>query len=272
MAFWIFSWTVIGILFVYSVTVTLAIDWNAEIIASPEELRFSYHGPLWTYFGNKSENVSIFHSHEYMKEYVGQFKDVNPERISNHNYLSMTAWLKEYAAKYPNITWLYSIGESIYIRNFSISSFRERLSSCTVINHNNTPTRQVVGREAMLYLIALLCDNYGKNKYLTNLVNNVRIHIMPSMNPDGYELGIEGDRSGFTGRSNDRGIDLNRNFLRVFRHIEKYLEECLPKRNASSNEMVPEVPICSLVANYPYDDSVTGQDNIYSPSADDRLL
>lgn len=25
----------------------------------------------------------------------------------------MTAWLKEYATKYPNITWLYSIGKSV---------------------------------------------------------------------------------------------------------------------------------------------------------------
>lgn len=50
----------------------------------------------------------------------------------------------------------------------------------------------------MLYLIALLCDNYGKNRYLTNFVNNMRIHIMPSINPDGYEVGVEGDRMGYT--------------------------------------------------------------------------
>jgi carboxypeptidase D len=34
-----------------------------------------------------------------------------------------------------------------------------------------------------------------------NLVNNTRIFIMPSMNPDGFELGIRG---------NARGVDLNR--------------------------------------------------------------
>ncbi|VDK73824.1 unnamed protein product [Gongylonema pulchrum] len=50
----------------------------------------------------------------------------------------------------------------------------------------------------MLYLIAILCENYGKNKYLTNLVDNTRIHILPSMNPDGYEKGFEGDRTGYT--------------------------------------------------------------------------
>ncbi|KAM3720426.1 Carboxypeptidase [Dirofilaria immitis] len=263
-----------------------AIDWNAEIIASPEELRFSYHGPLWTYFGNKSENVSIFHSHEYMKEYVGQFKDVNPERISNHNYLSMTAWLKEYAAKYPNITWLYSIGESVrnkklWVLAISRSPRIHNLGIPEVKYVANMHGNEVVGREAMLYLIALLCDNYGKNKYLTNLVNNVRIHIMPSMNPDGYELGIEGDRSGFTGRSNDRGIDLNRNFPARFPSHREISGGMSPeKETLAVMKWFRKYPFVlsanfhggSLVANYPYDDSVTGQDNIYSPSADDRLF
>ncbi|VDK88832.1 unnamed protein product [Onchocerca ochengi] len=112
MAFWIFSWNA-WITWVVSIIVTLAIDWDAEIIASPEESQFSYQGPLWTYFGNKSENVSIFHSREYMQKHVGKFKDVDPERISNHNYSFMTSWLKEYSMKYPNITWLYSVGESV---------------------------------------------------------------------------------------------------------------------------------------------------------------
>ncbi len=44
---------------------------------------------------------------------------------------------------------------------------------------------QVVGRETLLYLIAILCKNYGTNVYLTKLVDTTRIHIMPSMNPDG---------------------------------------------------------------------------------------
>lgn len=56
---------------------------------------------------------------------------------------------------------------------------------------------EVVGREALLYLIAILCENYGKNEYLTRLVNTTRIHIMPSMNPDGYEADHPGDRLGY---------------------------------------------------------------------------
>lgn len=51
---------------------------------------------------------------------------------------------------------------------------------------------EVVGREILLNLIQLLCENYNKNHFLTLMVNFTRIHIMPSMNPDGYEIAHEG--------------------------------------------------------------------------------
>lgn len=47
-----------------------------------------------------------------------------------------------------------------------------------------------MGRECLLYLIAVLCENYGKNKFITHMVDKTRIHIMPSMNPDGYEYAV----------------------------------------------------------------------------------
>ena len=54
----------------------------------------------------------------------------------------------------------------------------------------------MVGREALIYLIDILCKNYGKNEYISRMVNETRIHIMPSMNPDGYSAAREGDKSG----------------------------------------------------------------------------
>lgn len=35
----------------------------------------------------------------------------------NHNYETMTQWLNDFAKRFPNITWLYSIGESVENRS-----------------------------------------------------------------------------------------------------------------------------------------------------------
>ena len=43
-------------------------------------------------------------------------------------------------------------------------------------------------------------------------MNSARIHIMPTMNPDGFEIATVGDAQGYRGRSNARGQDLNRDF------------------------------------------------------------
>lgn len=49
-----------------------------------------------------------------------------------------------------------------------------------------------IGREILLNLIEYMCRNYGKDPLVTHLVNSTRIHIMPSMNPDGCELALKG--------------------------------------------------------------------------------
>lgn len=51
---------------------------------------------------------------------------------------------------------------------------------------------EAVGKELLLLLIKYLCENYGSNERVTKLLNTTRIHILPSMNPDGYEMAHEG--------------------------------------------------------------------------------
>ena len=54
----------------------------------------------------------------------------------------------------------------------------------------NMHVNEAVGRELMLHLILYLVQNYESDYYVRWLLDNTRIHVMPSMNPDGYEVRV----------------------------------------------------------------------------------
>lgn len=56
----------------------------------------------------------------------------------------------------------------------------------------NMHGNEVVGRELLLYLIKYMCERYGTDDRITKLMNTTRIHLLPTMNPDGYEISEEG--------------------------------------------------------------------------------
>ena len=47
---------------------------------------------------------------------------------------------------------------------------------------------EVVGRELLLYLARTLCEQYKSDSYVTELLQNIEIHLLPSLNTDGYIL------------------------------------------------------------------------------------
>ena len=51
---------------------------------------------------------------------------------------------------------------------------------------------EIVGRELMLRLIDYMCDKYNEGDLnMKKLIETTRIHVMPSMNPDGWEIANE---------------------------------------------------------------------------------
>jgi carboxypeptidase D len=185
-----------------------------------------------------------------------------------------------YSTTHPNLTRLYSIGQSVQGRELWVMEISDQPGvhepgEPEVKYAGNMHGNEVTGRETLLYLIQYLCDNYSSDSEVRNLVDSTRIHILPSLNPDGYEIAREGDGDSSVGRYNANGIDLNRNFPDRFTRSRGSIQ---PETQAVINwlDNYPFVLSANLhngalVANYPFDNSRSGS-YVYTATQDDDIF
>ncbi|WMV26839.1 hypothetical protein MTR67_020224 [Solanum verrucosum] len=105
------------------------------------------------------------------------------------------------------ISRVYSIGKSVqgvplWVMEISDKPSKEEAEPAFKYI-GNVHGDEPVGRELLILLANWLCDNYMKDPLATLVVDNVHLHILPSMNPDGFSL---------RRRGNANNIDLNRDF------------------------------------------------------------
>lgn len=197
-------------------------------------------------------------------------------------YDDLTSVLRAFEAKFPTIAKLHAVGTSVQNRTLWALQITDQVTNEEpgepmfkyVANmHGNEP----VGRQILLYLIEYLLTNYNSDDRITKLVNSTNIYIMPSMNPDGFELAKEGDCDGLVGRGNANNIDLNRNFPDQFPKGDQESQDPMqPEVQAmmawiTQNKFVLSANLHggSVVASYPFDDSENHKRHFYSASPDD---
>ncbi|XP_032367242.1 carboxypeptidase Z isoform X2 [Etheostoma spectabile] len=238
-------------------------------------------------------------------------------QFTYHSNTQMISTLKKTEEECSHIAKTYSIGRSIEGRELLVIEFSDNPGQHELLEPEikyigNMHGNEILGRQLLIYLAQYLCSEYLLgNERIQTLINTTRIHILPSMNPDGYEMAVSGlqdnnysddeqARSGSShiGRNNAQNIDLNRNFpdltsIVYSRRKQKgYRTDRVPipdyywfgkvaPETYGVMKWIRSIPFVlsanfhggDLLVSYPYDLSKHPQErNMFSPTPDDKVF
>nr|XP_015818469.2 inactive carboxypeptidase-like protein X2 [Nothobranchius furzeri]XP_054605223.1 inactive carboxypeptidase-like protein X2 [Nothobranchius furzeri] len=170
--------------------------------------------------------------------------------FKHHGYKEMRQFMKVVNELCPNITRIYNIGKSqnglkLYAIEISDNPGEHEVGEpefrYTAGSHGN----EVLGRELLLLLMQFMCLEYlSGNQRIRHLVEETRIHLLPSVNPDGYEKAFEvgSELSGWSlGRWTNDGIDIHHNFPDLNSMLwEAESKKWIPRKMANHHVSIPE--------------------------------
>lgn len=184
---------------------------------------------------------SIGTKFEYIRETDATTSGLLP---GYRTYQQMKDWILQLSKQYPDIVTIQDIGDTVLkIKGTSPNNDIWQVIISNKSNKSPKPTslfiaglhpRELAPVEMLLKLINELVGKYGKDQYITNLVDTREIHIVPMVNVDGRIM-VENGNS--WQRENANGVDLNRDFEC------KYLPNLPPDRmlfNIKANSIQPE--------------------------------
>uniref|UniRef100_A0AAY5L8T0 Carboxypeptidase E n=1 Tax=Esox lucius TaxID=8010 RepID=A0AAY5L8T0_ESOLU len=227
--------------------------------------------------------------------------------FQHHRYEELVRALFAIQSECPYITRIYSIGRSVEGRQLYVLEFSDNPGIHETMEPEfkyvgNMHGNEVLGRELLIQLSQFLCEEYrAGNQRITRLIHDTRIHILPSMNPDGYEVAASQgpEFNGYlVGRGNSREVDLNRNFPDL-NTLKYYFEKTngqnhhMPLPDNWEQQVEPETLAVikwmqnynfvlsanlhggAVVANYPFDksrDSRIRGKSTYAATPDDNIF
>ncbi|KAK7501785.1 hypothetical protein BaRGS_00006871 [Batillaria attramentaria] len=161
---------------------------------------------------------------------VSRSQNTNALDFVYHDAVQLEAFLTNISQTYPEITRLYSIGKSINGVDLWVIAIGESPRDHVTLRPNvkyvgNMHGNEVVGREELLHFIEYLVTNYGQMENVTHLLNTSTVHILPSMNPDGFAVASTEPACNGIGRGNAKNYDLNRNFPDFFRQATTPIQQ-----------------------------------------------
>jgi carboxypeptidase D len=177
------------------------------------------------------------------------------------SYRALVDFCTRMQAAHPDVATKFSIGRSVEGRELVGVRIRTAPRRKKIKLVGNMHGDEVVGREILIRLIEHLLTARPA------VLGSAEIHILPSMNPDGFHR---------LRRTNARGYDLNRNFPdRFYGQITPLQPETRAVMAWSRREnftLSANFHGGDLVVNYPYDGNAQRRSGIAAPTKDDMLF
>jgi len=229
------------------------------------------------------------------------------EECPMRSYLSnskLQETLKSLSIFYPNLAQRYPLkyrsvlGEELMAMKITANSNRKRpILKPMVRLIANMHGNEVIGRELLVQLARVLVLGYEYDRRIKKIMDKVELHILPTMNPDGFNRAKEGECGGQnyqSGRWNENKVDLNRDFPAWYNlmhvhnksgnYMNKLLKSKQPETKAVAKWMMDEPWLLganlhdgAVVASYPWDhyvderksgDHFTDDDDVYRDITD----
>ncbi|MBM3789016.1 MAG: hypothetical protein FJW35_01550 [Acidobacteria bacterium] len=110
----------------------------------------------------------------------------------NHTFAEVVTYLKAVIETYPDIARLHTIGKSYLGKDLLVLEITNRKNGDASQKpgfwlDGNLHAGEVMGAEVCLKTIDTLVRGYGKDSFVTDLVDTRAIYVMPKLNPDGSD-------------------------------------------------------------------------------------
>jgi Zinc carboxypeptidase len=121
---------------------------------------------------------------------------MNPKWDMYHSSTEANALLENWAKAFPNLTNLYSIGETLKgspLMVLEISNKKTGVANTKPAYYydGNIHAGELTGAEVVLHYAWYLLSNYNKSDRIKNLLDTRVIFIRPKFNPDGADLALQ---------------------------------------------------------------------------------
>jgi murein tripeptide amidase MpaA len=137
------------------------------------------------------------------------------------NNTEIANWLNSLVASYPNLMTIQKYNVSYEGRDLKVVKLTSQVgvpsSKPIILWEGGIHAREWIGHMTMCYMISKLTRGYGSDPSATSILDNFQVHIIPVVNPDGYEYTWSTDRLWRKTRSPNKGspcigTDPNRNW------------------------------------------------------------